>query len=770
MDNNNGQNSFEGENITPNEFVEGVTPTEMVEDVVSQVEDTIPTEEVETTGSFGGGLKLHSDTPVVPKENAETNNQYSAPVDPMNLEPVVTSFGGNGGSNGPKKSGKKVGLICGIVAAVAALVVCAVLFIPKLFKSDKDVVKDAFKAAFESGNVSSGSEYDEEVLGVSELHKTIAEKGGSFDWTATIDSCELLPGMEGASIQLYSSEDIQKKMGYMFLSCFNNTDSIKLLEGYTDGDNIYIGSPEIIDGFISTSIAALETKDEPDSNMAKINKEFSDSIKVKKTGKEKVVVNGNVVKAKEYTVTIVKDDLVKYLKALVDESAAQAKANPEAMAGANSADVDAAFESVKMVIGMIFTKDIEAKVYVDDGKVVKFVVDDSLNIMGMATIKYNLNLENDEDKTAGNISFDIGGEKAEIIFDVSGKKSNPSGNIVVNFGSDSASVKFDTDSTVNGSVVTDKLNASVNVSGESLVKIEYTEDIDKSNNAGTGNMKLTVAEEGEISLDWKAEYSDIEKGKKYCKTLSDINLAVDGESFVTCSVKEIWDVNVGDVPKMDSSAKVYDYNALSDDEFSKVINDNYDNIEKVLERVAKIFGVDEGVGDFGYIEDIEEITDIEDGLEDGDSSNIDDVKVSSDDMILTGDNVNVKILGSMDGFELEYATGYSVSFADEEYNYISYQLYGDYNEVDDLLMVDDDDLFEGEVVAQGKTEVDIDGLKAYYAVVKDDDSMLMTTSLRIVLQLEDGSYLYCLVSYDGDKYEVNDLLNLVSKKYYEIVE
>ena len=770
--NNNGQNLFGDENIVPEEVVENITPTETVENVTptETVDNVTPTEAVENA------VPTAPVEDVVPTEPVE-GIQASEPVY-YNPENVPTGNAGNGGNNKVKKgisTGKAVGLIGGIAVAVIAIIVCAIMFIPKLFKSDKEVVKSAFEATFESKQSQANAQsYEEKVLGYSDIMDKINSKGGQFDWTGSITGCELAPDIEGVSLQLYGATDLEKELANIYLSCFSNLDSLKLFDIYMEGDKLYIGSPEMFNGYLYVKAGVAEAGN--NDKFEKIFNDFSDSIIYEKQGKEKVLVNGAEVNAKLYNVTIKKDALVTLLTSIVDASVEEIKNNPELneQFEATGTDMNTAIESVKMIAGMIFTKDVTAKVYIKDKEVVKFVANDTLSLMGMSSINYDISFENDANATKGNVVFSVDDQKLGINIDVNDKKTNPSGKISLFAAEDKIDANFTVNNTANGD--TDSKNVKIDVVYDSatLFTIDCNREFNKANNEGTGSAKLTIPDAGEISADWKEQYTDIEKGRKYSKTLKDINIKIDNETLITLSSTFTIDSTVSDIPKYDSSAKIYDISSMSESDFGEFTDENAENMQAAMERLSTIFGgldfmpVD-GMDDEDWDDIDDNWDDIDDNGDDIDEdwNDIDDIEdYDSEDMVLIGDEKNVKILGCIDGFEVDYVNPYGISFIDENYNYITYMLYGNYSSVDSILSTSD--LFEGEVLIQDKTESMVGGTKVYYAIIKDETFEDYT--IRMVVELEDGSFLQAIATYEEGAYTAEELLEAVNPNKYELVE
>ena len=93
------------------------------------------------------------------------------------------------GGKKPKKpmTKGKLGALIGAGVAIVALVVCGVIFLPKLFKSDKEVVLDAMEETFSS--YSTGGERND-VVGFDEVMKAYNEKGGDSSLNLTFNAGE----------------------------------------------------------------------------------------------------------------------------------------------------------------------------------------------------------------------------------------------------------------------------------------------------------------------------------------------------------------------------------------------------------------------------------------------------------------------------------------------------------------------------------------------------------------------------------------------------
>ena len=238
----------------------------------------------------------------------------------------------------PKKPMTKgrLAAIIGSGVAVVALVICGVIFLPKLFKSDKEVVLDALAETYASYTK---EEALNDLIGYDDILNAYNEKGGTSNGSFSIAVGE---GSDTSSVGVSVDSEVDQKKQELSGTMAVTIGDSELLSGnvYADSEKMYVAIPEAFDGYLSYPTddpfgaivnspvgdsLGLDAGSIPHINMnvfaqsadsTGVQSEYVDALETvwdaaqfEKQGKAKITVNGQNVTAKEYYVTWTKEDL-----------------------------------------------------------------------------------------------------------------------------------------------------------------------------------------------------------------------------------------------------------------------------------------------------------------------------------------------------------------------------------------------------------------------------------------------------------------------------
>ena len=635
------------------------------------------------------------------------------------------------GGKKPKKPKKPLsgGAIAGIItacAAVVALVVCGIIFLPKIIKSPKERVKEAFEKTFESADKDDAKDFS----------KKLVEEGGEIKISANIENYmgQDLPADFSVDV-IYAPAD--KLVNTDVNVNLSGDDVLKLKLIGTD-TNTYIYVPDLIAGYFmlpnedfanklanselgqAMGIDASQVGDididyfdiptEVADESEDVTDDFWDKCEVEKDGKKTVSVNGKSVKAKKYVVTIPKDEILD----AVENSSGDLLDSYASQYGMSTSDI-------RTALSTFLGGDIVADVYVSDGKVVKI---ECKSDSGM--VNYDFWLDYDNDEVAGALTISMMGEQISAKFDIKDLEGNPNGTVNVSAPGQIIDASFD-------SVVVDK---------------------------------------------------DNEKG-------ADINVEVkyNSETMFKGSVSFNENLSNKQASDIDSSVKVYDVCSMSQNDFMTVVSENMYSINEWMTKMSQnpiLSGIIGGLaGDLG-MDDIEDIDDIDDDDDDYDDDYDDDIDVG--DMTLeTYDGNKVQILGTLDGFECDYASQYSVDFSDDSYDTsIDYELetnswYDSAAAVaEEMYIPEDSDYSTYEFVEQEiGASLDFEDSTVYYSkihYIETSDGGWTSEVCRylFVREVADGVYLEAEVYIYPDSAWFNaspeELAQVLSSSYYSVIE
>ena len=710
--------------------------------------------------------------------------QFGQPMGGMNMQPYGQPPMGGGKPPKVKKPLSK-GAIGGIIGggiALIALIVCAIIFLPKLFKTDKEVVLDAFEATF-------GIEADattEDIVGAQEIADKFATTGGVREF-----SMEIVENTTGEELTVGAgfSEtiDVQNKLANSDWTISMNGADFLNASMVVDETNTYFQVPELINGYFSLPneniFQALENSElgqamqlegMPEFNMAdmyfnlatstaatEINSEYVtileelwDSVTYEKQGKAKIDVNGKTVTAKEYYITVPQKSMKKAITDMWDVVVAEAAANPAALAelGMDADTFQSTMSSYSGIFTSLIQNDLVIKVYVKGDKIVKLVCGDELSLYG-ATIGYDFNLDIDDENASGAFNFDVMGETAGIKFNAENIDTAPTGKITVFASGEVFDINFKTTDNSSYSKESYDVYCDVVYNGTTYVTVDMKTNMDKNTNAFDGNMSIDIKDAGVIKAEFAGGLKDVKKGVAYTVDLSKCDIYADDEKMMGMTAHLKIDTSTHDAKNIDASIPVYDVTTLTEADFDTIITDNEALITEWIDANSDIFG-----------STVVEPTEPDEPAEPDEPE--------EEDMILEAGRTKVEILGCLDGFTLDYVSDWYISYSTQEYSYVEYSLYEGWTveEVVDFIYIPEENVYAQET---GGHTMEVDGETIYYSYAQYDSFGLKESSYMFAKELEDGVVLCASVCiYDDDEpvtYTKEMLAEVISSKYCKIL-
>lgn len=698
MDNN--FNNVTPEQVTPNPEATQPMQPDMGEPVQSEMSQQPYGEQMQPEMS-----QQPYEQPVRTEMNQQPYGQQMQPE--MNLQPYVQSTpptatnpltGGNGGGGKPPKvkkpmtGGKLAAIICGGIAAVAAIV-CGVIFIPKLFRTDKEVVIDAFEATL---NTDAESTYIEDTVGIADIMEKLEENGGTITSTISIDKYNDTDFNLG--VETYAVTNPKDKLVEYTIAAIADGEPIIKLNMFGDDTNTYVEIQDFIDGYFMVpnddpmgaynssylgqeapitganvqfdyfpDEETTESTDNINSGYVNAIEELWDSAEFEKQGKAKINVNGKTVKAKEYTVTLKEENIENALVSVFD-GVKQMYADDPSLLEESGMDLDtfnSSMAQVQNLIPSLVTGDFVVKVYVKDDKIIKITSSDDISLMGV-TMSYNFFLDIEDEDVSGECTFTVMGESVGIKFEAHDLNGNANGKFTVEVPGEDA-IELTYTSTVNKTDSAEDVSFEIelNMGTENLAKISGKAEMDKT--ANSFNIAADCTADGEtMQFLMSGKLEDINKGVSYKYAIDNITVTA-GEESLTMSASYSVDTSANTAKPYDSSKPVYELATLTEDDFNNIIMENEDlavdwimNLNEYLSPI---------IGDL-QPESVYEEADI--------SGESDIISESVDDGIIEEGNVKVRILGSLPGLTCSYDGSYYITYADAAEDFsVNYSIYND---------------------------------------------------------------------------------------------
>ena len=657
----------------------------------------------------------------------------------MNVQYVPAEDSNN--KKAKKPLGKKgiTAIICGGIALIA-LIIVGIIFIPKLLKSDREVVLDAFEATFMDGGATSF----EEITGYKDMLELYKEQGGKYDVALSV--YESGKGDNPYKIQLSNSKDNVNKKLYTAVEEYYKDNLIGTQELFVNDDTAYVNLPDMFDGYfkftkydnadqvlglilgketgegtVHVDIENAETSDGSEKS-EEINSGYMDAIEnvwdnaeFDKVGREKITINGETVKTKKYRVTLSEEDIETAFNSIIDgldEQLNDASTDSTGFSGNGTSEYANLIAQARLFLPMIIWGDFDLDVYIHDGKIVRIATDDSANIYGVV-IEYDF-------------CYDLyDGYQSSLI------------NVTIN----GSSIDFD---------------------------YEYNETERENGADFTYHAGMQIDSEQIASVSLEGSYNSLEKGKSCEINLDSIQVNLIDEEMINMAASYVIDAGKPEVKELDSSRKVYDLGSMSNEDMAEITASNRERIEKWLEELSKNGGE---VYEMVY-ETIEEWIDSLIGDHSDDAADAQEV-FSEDEMTLTGAGGNVKIVSCIDGFELFMACPEYIDYISDNYSGIEYVL--ESPDVNGEEWIQSDVSFncadEENIVDESYgEEVTIDGVTCVYHSAEYMSLDVNVNVFWIQKPLETGDVLVIRGCIYDDEFDMSDIMKALESNHYEIVE
>ncbi len=726
------------------------------------------------------------------------NTMYGQPnMNQMYGQPgAMPPQGGN--TPKPKKVKKPLskGAIGGIIGggiALIALIVCAIIFLPKLFRSDKEVVVDAFEATF--GVDTEAAEADDD--GMTAFNEAFAENGGTRNVEITLNSIMGDTSVGGMYVKGESVADYQNKkltsnidMGTADGSLVNvilnadETYSYFILKDMIDGtfvlpnDNAFVeleNSPigeamglegmteiDLADYYFMGTGSDVTSATEIDGELVTLVEDTWDSITYEKQGKAKISVNGKKITAKEYYVTLEEKKIEELLVGFVDYVGDTALADTEALAasGVDAASMEAVITQLKNMVPQLISGDLLIKVYIVDDEIVKITCEDEVGLYGV-DISYNFNLEISDDQAQGLFEVGVAEEKIGIKFDATNEDDVIEGRATVYGLEETIDINFE------ASEKDDKIAAyfDICVNGTAIVAVDI--NVTEKDDKFTGDVSVEVyddysGETYDVVASFEGSTTILEKGVSYKTDISSLKLLVNEEEMFDVSMSMTADNSKHTVDTDMVQGTQYDLITMTEDDLIGVIEDNEELLTTWLENFEN---------NAGPFADLFSSTDYDVDYDEPDEP-VSTVASVDAGTLCDGDR-EVKITGSIDGFKYYMTSdiGSYVSYETEAWSDITYTLYSD-NTPDDLLKyfyVPDEEYVMEKELDQVMT---VNGETIRYSYCLDNAWGDTMATYCMVKEIEPNLCLVvnAMIYVDDDIYTKEQIAEALDSKNYTIVK
>ena len=708
----------------------------------------------------------------------------------------------------PMTKGKLAGIIGGGVAAVA-LVVCGVIFLPKLFKSDKEVVLDAIEETFSSY---SSNDIRDDVVGTDEIIKALQENGGTSAFTASMSAGE---GENAYTLGWTHNQATDQKNKEMSAngSITVGGEDVYSYELFTDEDTMTIGVPNILAGYLqcptddpmgaianspigqsmgldasalSGMSANMFASSASDSTIASgyvdALETVWDAAEFEKQGKAKITVNGETVTAKEYYVTWSKEDLQDACTSAIDgltEVVTESESTLEQM-GMSASDYEYTMEQFKAMIPSIIKDDLRVKVYVKGKKAVKITCKDQVNLMGVLKIDYDFWLDAGDKDLSGNLSFDASGTSAGIKFEAHDIGKNVNGNVTAFYGDKEIGLNFTKDIVESG----DNVTSTLKISADSYLSVDWEKNYNKADNTFDNTISANIIGADTYVINYKGSIKDINKGVGYTTLIDSYEVKAANQTICNGDFEIKVDTSNTTVAKKDDSKKVYDLSTMTEEDMRTFADESQSLMATWLQRlqdnsqfmnlwnkISELVGTDSDL--IESVDEEETATDEDAYIDDQD---IDEANVTLDNAYVQtlDETCKYKIKGCIPGFDFDYAdsNGYSVSFSTSELSTLSYSVENadDAQSALDMVYYDLANIDSYEITeTQTNQTATVDGKEVLYNIQTYVAYDMNCQDITAVMEVEPGVYMMINASIylDDDDYSVDELLQALSSQYYE---
>ncbi|MBE5946911.1 MAG: hypothetical protein E7259_08250 [Lachnospiraceae bacterium] len=509
----------------------------------------------------------------------------------------------------PLSKGAIAGIVTGGVALVAA-VVCGIIFLPKLFRSDKEVVMDAVAETF---TFSSSSNYIDELIDPVAVNEAYYSEGGSVNYNMALESVLGEDSFSGWQLAVDSAFDPVNQLANTTTTLDYNDVNILSISDAVTSDTMYLMLSNVAEAYLSlpteNTLVALQDSElgqamdmygmpaysinyfgnssdgEDNSYLVfadDLEKIWDSATFEKQKGKVKITVNGEDITAKEYFITIKEDDMKESLELFLTDMMSIVSSDP-AMLESMGLD-QATFDMyVNLAIGEIVSminEDLVIKVYIKGDRIVKITNSYTLSYGGV-DLTGDFYVDIDENDMSGALKLYAMGEEVGVLVDVKDVYGDANGTVTCYYGDEEVTCSFESVVEDEDSQYKADVTGEVYYADETILTYSVSSEISKDDNTFAEEITISVID-GEdtypVTVAWSGAVEDVETGVKYTINLDKIEVLYEDQSIVTLSANYTCDTSVVDAVGPDSSIEVYDLTSTSIEDLENLVLDNQNKI------------------------------------------------------------------------------------------------------------------------------------------------------------------------------------------------
>lgn len=527
----------------------------------------------------------------------------------------------------PLSKGAIAGIVTGGVALVAA-VVCGIIFLPKLFRSDKEVVMDAVAETF---TFSSGSNYIDELIDPVAVNEAYYSEGGSVNYNMALESVLGEDSFSGWQLSVDSAYDPVNELANSDTNLTYNDTSIISFSGAANSENIYfmlgnfaeayfslptqdflvaIQNSPLYQEIMASSEEGTEEVQMPSVDINYFGSSDTDSALVfaddlekiwdsatfeKQKGKVKITVNGEDITAKEYFITITEDDMKESLELFLNDIVDIFGSEPmilETM-GLDQASFDMYANVAIGELVSVINEDLVIKVYIKDDRIVKITNNYTLSYGGV-DLTGDFYVDINEKDMSGALKFYALGEEVGVLVDVKDVYGDANGTVTCYYGDEEVTCSFESVVEDDDSQYKADVTGEVYYADETILTYAVSSEVSKDDNTFAEEFTISVID-GEdtypVTVAWSGALEDVETGVKYSINLDKIEVLYEDQSIITLSANYTCDTSEVNATGPDASIEVYDLTTTTVEDLENLVLDNQNKIFNWIKDVILESGV-----------------------------------------------------------------------------------------------------------------------------------------------------------------------------------
>ena len=527
----------------------------------------------------------------------------------------------------PLSKGAIAGIVTGGVALVAA-VVCGIIFLPKLFRSDKEVVMDAVAETF---TFSSGSNYIDELIDPVAVNEAYYSEGGSVNYNMALESVLGEDSFSGWQLSVDSAYDPVNELANSDTNLTYNDTSIISFSGAANSENIYfmlgnfaeayfslptqdflvaIQNSPLYQEIMASSEEGTEEVQMPSVDINYFGSSDTDSALVfaddlekiwdsatfeKQKGKVKITVNGEDITAKEYFITITEDDMKESLELFLNDIVDIFGSEPmilETM-GLDQASFDMYANVAIGELVSVINEDLVIKVYIKDDRIVKITNNYTLSYGGV-DLTGDFYVDINEKDMSGALKFYALGEEVGVLVDVKDVYGDANGTVTCYYGDEEVTCSFESVVEDDDSQYKADVTGEVYYADETILTYAVSSEVSKDDNTFAEEFTISVID-GEdtypVTVAWSGALEDVETGVKYSINLDKIEVLYEEQSIITLSANYTCDTSEVNATGPDASIEVYDLTTTTVEDLENLVLDNQNKIFNWIKDVILESGV-----------------------------------------------------------------------------------------------------------------------------------------------------------------------------------